>query len=166
MTTKNVRNEGTSVDPLRKVLQVDAPVETAFRVFTQKLGSWWPLATHKIGKVDAVDAIVEPRVGGRWYEVGSDGSTCDWGRVLQWEPPTRLVLSWEISADWQHDPELQTEVEIRFVADGAGTRVELEHRRLELYGSRAADMRGIFESPRGWTGLLDAFARTAASRSR
>ena len=72
----------------------------------------------QIGKANAVDAVIERRVGGRWYEQGDDGSTCDWGRVLAWEPHSRLVLSWDITADWQYDPMLQTEIEVRFVAEG------------------------------------------------
>jgi uncharacterized protein YndB with AHSA1/START domain len=67
------------------------------------MGGWWPLASYKIGKANAVDAVIEPRVGGRWYERGDDGSTCQWGSVLAWEPHSRLVLSWDISADWQYD---------------------------------------------------------------
>jgi uncharacterized protein YndB with AHSA1/START domain len=140
-------------------VSVKAPPEVAWRVFTEKMGTWWPLATHKIGKANAVDAVIEPRVGGRWYERGEDGSTCDWGRVLSWEPHSRLVLSWEITADFQHDPNLKTEVEVRFIADGAeGTRVALEHRYLERYGARRDEIRAIFDSDGGWKGLLDAFA--------
>jgi hypothetical protein len=84
MTTE--QETSTSFDPnsVRKTLTVQAPAEVAWRVFTQKMGAWWPLATYKIGKANAVDAIVEPRVGGRWYERGDDGSTCDWGSVLVW----------------------------------------------------------------------------------
>lgn len=104
------------------------------------MGTWWPLAHDKIGKAQAVDAVVEPRVGGRWYERGEDGSTCDWVRVLSWEPHTRLVLSWDITADWQYDPNLGTEIELRFIPEGKdGTRVELEHRRLHRYGARRRD---------------------------
>jgi uncharacterized protein YndB with AHSA1/START domain len=126
------------------------------------MGSWWPLATHKIGKAKAVDAVIEPHVGGRWYERGDDGSTCDWGRVLSCEPHSRIVLSWEISADWQHDSNLKTEVEVRFVEEGkGGTRVELEHRHLDHYGARRDEMRGIFESESGWSGLLASFACAA-----
>jgi uncharacterized protein YndB with AHSA1/START domain len=149
---------------LRKVFRVNVPPALAWGVFTDKMGTWWPLSTHKIGKAKAVDAVIEPRTGGRWYERGDDGSTCDWGRVLAWEPPSRLVLSWEISADWQHDPNLKTEVEIRFIAEGAdSTRVELEHRHLDRYGARRDEMRGIFDSDGGWSGLLAAFARAAAA---
>jgi uncharacterized protein YndB with AHSA1/START domain len=132
-------------------------------VFTERMGTWWPLAVYKIGKVDAVDAVIEPRVGGRWYERGDDGSTCDWGSVLVWEPPSRLVLSWDVSADWQYDPELKTEIEIRFIAAGDdGTRVELEHRKLDRYGARRAEMRRIFDTEGDWGRLLAMFAARAA----
>jgi uncharacterized protein YndB with AHSA1/START domain len=148
---------------VRKVVNVKAPQHIAWRVFTEKMGAWWPLATHKIGKAMAVDAVLEPRAGGRWYERGDDGSTCDWGRVLSWEPYSRLVLSWEISDEWRHAPTLRTEVEVRFIAEGkTRTRVELEHRRLDLYGASRERMRGIFDSDKGWKMLLDAFAARAA----
>jgi uncharacterized protein YndB with AHSA1/START domain len=152
--------EAEQANSLRKVVSVKASPEVAWRVFTEKMGTWWPLATHKIGKAKAVDAVIEPRVGGRWYERGDDGSTCDWGRVLAWEPHSRLVLSWDINADWQHDPNLKTEVEVHFIADGKnGTRVELEHRHLDRYAARRDEMRGIFDSEGGWSGLLASFAR-------
>jgi len=95
----------SSIDPnsVRKVMSVQVPPAVAWRVFTEKMGTWWPLAIYKIGKASAVDAVIEPRVGGRWYERGDDGSTCDWGSVALWEPHSRLVLYWEITADWQHD---------------------------------------------------------------
>jgi uncharacterized protein YndB with AHSA1/START domain len=158
---------GEAASSVRKTVNVQAPPEVAWRVFTEKLGTWWPLTTYKIGKANAVDAIIEPRVGGRWYERGEDGSTCEWGRVLTWEPHTRLVLSWEITADWQHDPNLKTEVEVRFIADGKnGTRVELEHRRLDLYGARRDEIRGIFDSDAGWKALLDAFAAHASQGNK
>jgi uncharacterized protein YndB with AHSA1/START domain len=119
---------------------------------------------YKIGKANAVDAVIEPRVGGRSYERGDDGSTCDWGRVLAWEPHSRLVLSWDITADWQYDPTLQTEIEVRFIADGdAQTRVEFEHRRLDRYGDRRDEMRTIFDKTGDWGRLLAAFAQTAAT---
>jgi uncharacterized protein YndB with AHSA1/START domain len=161
MNEQTVR-ESKQANSLRKVVSVKAPPEVAWRVFTEKMGIWWPLATHKIGKAHAVDAVIEPHVGGRWYERGEDGSTCDWGRVLSWEPYSRLVLSWDISADWQYDRNLKTEVEVRFIAEGKdGTRVELEHRHLERYGAHRDQMRGIFDSERGWSGLLASFARAA-----
>jgi uncharacterized protein YndB with AHSA1/START domain len=163
MMTEKTMSVGSDQNSLRKVVIVQAPPEVAWWVFTAKMGTWWPLATYKIGKAKAVDALIEPRVGGRWYERGDDGSTCDWGRVLSWERHSRLVLSWEISADFRHDPNLKTEVEVRFIAEGKNrTRIELEHRHLDRYGARRDEVRGIFDSDMGWKGLLDAFAARAA----
>lgn len=152
---------------VRKTVVVNVPQANAFTVFTERLGDWWPLQSHHIGAQAAQTAVIEPRPGGRWFERANDGSECDWGRVLVWEPPHRIVLSWEISADWKHDPSLKTEVEVRFVAEGTNrTRVELEHRGLDAYGARRDEMRGIFDSDRGWKGLLDAFAARASEGSR
>jgi uncharacterized protein YndB with AHSA1/START domain len=147
---------------VRKTMHVKAPREVAWRVFTEKMGTWWPLAHYKIGKATAVDAVLEPRVGGRWYERGDDGSTCDWGRVLTWEPPARLVLTWDIDANFQHDPALNTEIEVRFIAVAPGeTRVELEHRRLDRYGARRDEMRQVFDKGGDWGRLLGMFAAVA-----
>jgi uncharacterized protein YndB with AHSA1/START domain len=156
----------TGYDPnaVRKVMSVKAPPEIAWRVFTEKMGTWWPLGEYKIGKSKAVDAVLEPRVGGRWYERGEDGSTCDWGRVLTWQPHSRLVITWDINADWQYDPKLNTEIEVRFIADGKdATRVELEHRHLDRYGARREEMRRIFDTEGDWGKLLEMFARAAAA---
>jgi uncharacterized protein YndB with AHSA1/START domain len=147
---------------VRKMVNVAASPEVAWRVFTEKMGSWWPLAYYKIGKAHAVDAVMEPRVGGRWYERGDDGSTCQWGSVLAWEPHTRLVLEWGVNADWQYDPELKTEIEVRFIAQGERTtRVELEHRRLDRYGARRDEMRRVYDTEGDWGKLLESFARLA-----
>ena len=154
-----------SMDPnsVRKVVTVEAPQATAWRVFTEGMSTWWPLAQYKIGQANAVAAIVEPFAGGRWYERGEDGSTCDWGRVVAWEPPARLVLTWDIGADWKYDPVLGTELEIRFIAEGdRRTRVELEHRRLDRYGARRDEMREIFDKGGDWGRLLARFAEVAA----
>lgn len=148
---------------VRKTVTVEAPRERAFAVFTEKIGSWWPLDDKSIGAAEAETAIIEPRAGGRWYERGIDGSECDWGRVIAYEPPARVVLDWQIGADWRHDPALHSEVEVRFIAEGeARTRVELEHRGLvEAYGDRAGEMQAIFDSPGGWADLLARYARAA-----
>jgi uncharacterized protein YndB with AHSA1/START domain len=149
---------------IRKLVSVQAPPAVAWQVFTEKMGTWWPLAVYKIGKAKAVDAVIEPHVGGRWFERGDDGSMCQWGSVLAWEPPSRLVLSWDISADWQYDPTLKTEIEVRFTADGSNlTRVELEHRHLDRYGARRDQMRQIYDTEGDWGRLLEAFARAAAA---
>jgi uncharacterized protein YndB with AHSA1/START domain len=154
--------EQTQGIAVQQQITVKTPPERAFDVFTAQLASWWPLEMYSIGSQPAVAAEIEPREGGRWFERAADGSTCDWGRVLAWEPPHRVVLSWEISCDWSHDPRLASEVEIRFRPDGPGaTRVELEHRGLETYGERAEEMRGIFGSDNGWGGLLRHFAGAA-----
>jgi hypothetical protein len=163
------QNTSGPYDPncVRKVVSVQAPREVAWRVFTEQMATWWPLAMYKIGKAAAVDAVIEPRVGGRWYERGEDGTTCDWGRVLAWEPHAWLVLTWDITADWQYDPALQTEIEVRFIAEGeASTRVELEHRRLDRYGDRRDEMRTIFDETGDWGRLIAAFAQTAMTSAR
>jgi uncharacterized protein YndB with AHSA1/START domain len=108
------------------------------------------------------EAVIEPREGGRWFERSEDGSECEWGRVLAWEPPDRVVLVWQLSPDWQYDAGLHTEIEVRFTAEGERrTRVELEHRGLENYAERAEQMRTILGSDDGWGGLLRRFAAAA-----
>jgi len=150
---------------VRKTVTLNAPIDHAFRVFTEEHGKWWPLDTHHIGKVAAATAVIEPYVGGRWYERGVDGTECVWGKVLAWEPPRRILLAWQITADWRYDLTLQTEVEVIFVADGPGrTRLELEHRHLDRYRDQAGVMRSIFDSEGGWTGILARFATAAESR--
>jgi uncharacterized protein YndB with AHSA1/START domain len=149
---------------VKKSILVEAPQAHAFAVFTERHGAWWPLADKHIGKVAAETAIMEPRAGGRWFERGVDGSETEWGRVLVWEPPHRLVLAWEISAQWQHDPGLVTEVEVRFIAAGPRTtRVELEHRHLERYGDQAERMQSGIGSEGGWPSILKDFAAAATA---
>jgi uncharacterized protein YndB with AHSA1/START domain len=145
------------IAPVRKQLVVKASQSRAFSVFTGEMSRWWP-ATHSILKSPLKESIVEPRVGGRWYAVGEDGSTCETGYVIAWEPPQSLVLAWQISADWTYDAELITEVEVNFIAESDGTtRIELEHRHLERMGDKAAAAREAMDSPRGWGGILEAF---------
>src|SRR5436190_20517858 len=166
MKTAQTMSASTDANSVRKVVSVQAPQDVAWRVFTEKMGTWWPLGEYKIGKAKAVDAVIEPRVGGRWYERGDDGSTCQWGSVLSWEPITRLVLSWDITANWQYDPDLKTEIEVRFIAEGeSATRVELEHRKLDRYGARRDEMRRIFDTEGDWGRLLAMFAALAAKGS-
>ena len=135
---------------VRKTVTVAAPQAIAFEVFTGRIASWWPMATHKIGQADCAAVVIEPRAGGRWFERGTDGVECDWGRVLAWEPPQRVVLAWQLSSAWAFDPAIRTEVEVRFTAiDARTTRVELEHRGLEVYGDEAGTMRDTFASRSG-----------------
>jgi uncharacterized protein YndB with AHSA1/START domain len=147
---------------VRKEIVVEAPQERAFRVFTEGIGRWWP-KEHHIGKADMQDSVLEPRVGGRWYERGVDGSECQWGKVLVYEPPRRLVLAWQINGQWQYDANFSTEVEVRFTSEGPKrTRVELEHRDLERFGEQQEAIRKAFESGGGWTGILGLYAQSAA----
>jgi activator of Hsp90 ATPase-like protein len=148
---------------VRHAIAVDASQEKAFAVFTDGLDTWWP-RTHKIGPAALDRAVLEGREGGRWYERDADGSECDWGKVIVWEPPTRVVLAWQISGEWAYDADFLTEVEVTFIPEGPDrTRVEVEHRGLDAYGDRAADMRDEFSSPGGWPGLLEAFAAAVAT---
>ena len=164
MTTANA---STKPAPIKKSLDVRAPRDVAFRVFTAEMTSWWQLESHHVGEAKAVAAIVEPRVGGRWYEKGEDGSECDWGKVLAWDPPGRVVLAWQLSAAWKFDPKLHTEVEVRFTDLGGGvTRVELEHRLLEAYGDKSPEMVAAFESPQGWGRVIAGFAEAAEPAAR
>jgi uncharacterized protein YndB with AHSA1/START domain len=147
---------------VRKTVIVAAPVAIAFEVFTAQIESWWPMASHHIGDADCQAVVIEPRAGGRWYERGVDGVECVWGQVLLWEPPRRVVLVWQLSAQFRYDPSLQTEVDVRFtVIDDKTTRVELEHRCLEMYGDDAPAMREAFDSPNGWNGMLEHYAQVA-----
>jgi uncharacterized protein YndB with AHSA1/START domain len=144
---------------VRHELTVQASVERCFRVFTEGLGTWWPLQPYAIGSSPAASCAMEPRVGGRWYEVGEDGAECTWGHVKVWDPPHRVVLGWEIDAQWQPDPASTSEVDVRFAAAGEGaTLVTLEHRGLEYYGAAAGQVRDSVGGDAGWSWLLHQFA--------
>ena len=147
--------------PVRKSIFVDASPETAFEVFTAGIGRWWP-KTHKTGPADLERPVIEPREGGRWYELGVDGSECEVGKIAAWEPPSRLVLIWQLTAEFKFDPDLVTEVEVNFTPEGSGTRVNLEHRNLERLGETAEQLRQSIDSPGGWGGLLALYAEEAA----
>jgi uncharacterized protein YndB with AHSA1/START domain/uncharacterized protein YciI len=148
----------TDISVARQIT-VDAAPQRAFDVFTAGIDRWWPRQGYSIGSAALREAVLEPRAGGRWFERGEDGSECDWGRVLVWDPPHRLVLAWQISHDWAFDPTLVTEVDVRFTAQPDGrTRIDLEHRHLDRYGEHAAQMREAYDSPNGWQGLLDGYA--------
>jgi uncharacterized protein YndB with AHSA1/START domain len=149
--------------PVRKSVIVQASASRAFEVFTAGIARWWP-KSHHIGASEPERQVIEPREGGRWFERGVDGVECDIGRVLRWQPPTLLVLAWQLTADWKFDAALVTEVEVRFTAiEARVTRVELEHRHLERLGERAAAMREQIDAPNGWGGLLALFAQASAT---
>jgi uncharacterized protein YndB with AHSA1/START domain len=149
---------GTSV---HKSVSVEVGRERAFAVFTEGFDGWW-IRSHHLGEAELEVAVLEPRKGGRWYERCVDGSECDWGYVIAWEPPERLVLAWQINGRWEHDPSLVTEVEVTFTEESPSrTRVDLHHRNLDRMGEAAASARAAFESDGGWPGLLRAFAAYA-----
>ena len=146
--------------PVRKTITVKANVERAFHVFTGEFDSWWP-RTHHIGKVPMKRAIVEGKAGGRCYSEQTDGTECDWGTILVWDPPHRFVIAWQIHGDWTYQPDLaqSSEVEVRFTPEPGGvTRVDLEHRHLDRHGATAGAMRTAVDSPNGWSGLLQLYA--------
>jgi uncharacterized protein YndB with AHSA1/START domain len=146
---------------VRRSISVEVPRERAFTVFADRMTEWWPLDSYHIGEAEAAQAFLEPREGGRWYERADDGTECDWGRVLAYDPPARLVLAWMIGPDWKFDPDpgRATEVEVRFVEEEPGrTRVELEHRGFEVHGDKAEAMHAPIASDGGWSGLLQRFA--------
>ena len=149
--------------PVRKTIMVHTPVRDAFEVFTEEVDSWWP-RTHHIGKTPMLSVTIEPRMGGTCYTRHEDGSVAIWGHVLAWEPPTRLVLAWQVTHEFGHEPDIAraSEVEVRFtpVAPGS-TRVDLEHRLLERHGAGAASMRQAVDAPNGWTTILGLYCRRA-----
>lgn len=137
---------------VRKAITVAAGRARAFEVYTAGFGSWWP-KEHHIGKSDMRTCEFEPRVGGRWFETDVDGTECDWGRVLVWDPPNRIVHTWQLQGDWGYDPDpaKASEIEILFIAEGPNqTRVELTHRYFERHGDGADDVRRGVSSPGGY----------------
>jgi uncharacterized protein YndB with AHSA1/START domain len=148
---------------VRASIEVEAPIERAFQVFTDEIGTWWD-PNHHILQAELAEMVFEPRVGGHVYDRGVDGSECRWARVLAFEPPTRLVISWDVSAQWQleTDHEKTSEVEVRFIAQGPDrTRVELMHRDLERHGDGWEQMRDALGSPGGWPAAMRALAERA-----
>jgi uncharacterized protein YndB with AHSA1/START domain len=152
--------------PVTETIVVDAPIDRAFEVFTADIGSWWP-TSHHILRAELAEMVFEPRVGGHIIDRGVDGSECRWARVLAYEPPTRLVFSWDIALDWtiETDPGRTSEVEVRFIAESdERTRVELAHRGIERHGEGWEAMHAAVGSPNGWQTGLERFAQRVSSR--
>lgn len=149
---------------VRTQITVEAPIERAFKVFTEEIGSWWD-PNHHILQAELREMVFEPFVGGNVYDRGIDGSECRWARVLAYEPPHRVVFSWDINTSWQleTDQDKTSEVEVRFTAEEPDrTLVELEHRNLDRHGEGWEGMRDAVGSQGGWD--LEHFAEVAAQR--
>jgi uncharacterized protein YndB with AHSA1/START domain len=151
----------SAIAPVRKTMVVNAPVARAFDVFTQGISRWWP-NDHGIGKKPLQTVLIEPRLGGRWLEISQDGTETVVATIILWEPPHRMVLVWQINAQWKPDATMKSEVDIRFTADGPDvTQLELLHHKFETMGTEAGgSMRNDVD--RGWPGLIERFAKEAA----
>ena len=153
-------SEGAAATTVRHSITVGAPIDKAFQVFTEDFGRFKP-PEHNLLGVDIAETVFEPRVGGHLYDRGVDGSECRWARILAYEPPHRLVFSWDIGPTWQieTDPARTSEVEVRFVAETPGrTRVDLEHRRLDRHGDGWEGVRDGVGGDQGWPLYLQRFA--------
>jgi uncharacterized protein YndB with AHSA1/START domain len=147
----------------KKTMHVNVSIERAFKVFTEKMGAWWP-QSHHVGGTPFKVILIDPRTGGRWYEINGDGEECVWGSVLAWEPPKKVALSWHLQPDWSFSPDLTkaSEVALEFVAEGPErTRLEFEHRHLERHGAGWEQMREKVSAPGGWPVILDLYLQAA-----
>jgi len=148
-----------SIAPILRSVAVKAAPARAFELFTTHIERWWPKG-RTIGKAPHVAIVIEPRAGGQWFERDADGNETHWGKVLAWEPPSRLLLGWQITSEWKFDPAFVTEVELTFApAEGGGTLVTLEHRNLERFGTDAAAHAEKLRN--GWPTHLAQFAAYA-----
>ena len=144
----------TLVAPVVRSVRVACSQERAFRVFTEGIGTWWPLDQYSIGEDRAETVMIEPHVGGRILESIKDGEPAVWGSVLAWDPFGRLVIEWRVRPE-----KPATEVEVTFTPDGDGTQVRLEHRHWERFGDEAAEARSGYDT--GWHSLLDIYSEAA-----
>jgi uncharacterized protein YndB with AHSA1/START domain len=150
---------------VRNSIVVEAPIDQAFSVFTEGFGTFKPREHNLLG-ADIAETVFETRVGGNIYDRGVDGSECRWARVLAFEPPHRVVFSWDISPQWrvEPDPDKTSEVEVRFIAESAEhTRVELEHRNLDRHGDGWEGVRDGVHGDGGWPLYLERFASVLAA---
>jgi Activator of Hsp90 ATPase homolog 1-like protein len=158
--------ESESAVEVSRSVSVPLSQARAFELFATRMTEFWP-KEHSIGDSELAEVVIEPRSGGRWFERGVDGGECQWGRVAVWEPPRKVVLLWQIGADWQFDPEFETEVEVTFSVEGPDRcRLDLRHCNLQRYGDRTEQMRAIFDDPAGWTGTLTGFVDLAGAHAR
>lgn len=144
------------VAPIHRSVTVSIGPAEAFRVFTEKIGSWWPTDRYSVGHERVVEVVFEPRPDGEVYEIWDDGSRHHWADVLAWEPGSRIVMAWQPSAERP----APTEIEINFIPDGEGTRVELEHREWDRLGEEAEEARANYAG--GWQTVLDVFIKAVS----
>jgi hypothetical protein len=150
---------------VRASIVVEAPIARAFKVFTEDFGKFKP-AEHNMLAIEIAETVFEPKVGGFLYDRGTDGSVCRWARVLAYDPPNRVLLSWNISPQWQieTDPEKTSEWEVRFIAETPQrTRVEIEHRHLERHGDGWQGVREGVRGDQGWPLYLQRYAKLFAN---
>ncbi|HWL97867.1 MAG TPA: SRPBCC family protein [Nocardioidaceae bacterium] len=162
MTQKSQATQATQVSV---TVTVAAPLEKAFTVFTERFDTWWPYS-HHLGNSDLEVAVLEPRVGGRWYERTTDGAECDWGTVLAWDPPGHVAMSWHIGPTWEavDDPALASRVDVRFVAEAPGrTTVTLTHSELDRHGEGWESLRDSVGDTDGWARILESFTAVAGT---
>ena len=146
---------------IRKEIEVNAPIDRVFTVFATRMGDWWHKEHSIASGTSQKDVVIEPRAGGRWYEIGADGSEHEWGKVRAYDPPCRLVLAWQLTRDFQYDPDFETTVEVNFEERDGKTIVRFEHRDLERMGEGTVE---LFESMDGGWGMLLGLFKAEAER--
>lgn len=153
---------------VRKSVRVALPIERAFSLFIEQMEAWWP-ATHHIAPTPFQTIIVEPRIGGRWYERDAQGNDCSWGFVRAWNPPELVTLSWHLQEDWSFDPsaERASDMDIRFTPESASTTlIELTHYNLERHGDKFLELRDKLEGPGAWITILESYAKKAGEEGQ
>jgi hypothetical protein len=148
--------ELATIEPITKTVLVRCDPETAFRVFTAEIGTWWPTETHAVNEGRVRELVFEQRQGGELYEISDSGERCHWARVTAWEPAARLVLDWHVDPD----APAPTEIEVRFTPEGDATRVELRHRHWERLGELGQERRDRYET--GWDPVLAIYVEALA----
>jgi uncharacterized protein YndB with AHSA1/START domain len=155
-----------AIPPVRQSVQVKAPIAHAFEVFTAGITRWWPSNSCNISRKPVARIVMEPRLGGRWLEIAEDGSETTVATILQWEPPGRVVLQWQVTARFEPDASMRSEVDVRFTAEGPDTtRVDLLHHKFETMGEPdGSTLRAQVGG--GWPGMLERFVREAENSNK
>jgi hypothetical protein len=153
--------EQATLAAVNRSVTVQASRERAFEVFTAGFSTWWPMESHHIGERMAVEVVMEPRAGGRWFERDAEGAECIWGFVTEWDPPERVVLAWHLTPEYEFDPDPDraSEIEVRFTPQDGATLVELEHRGFEKHAETGARIRETVAGPGGWAELIELYAK-------